>query len=504
MNKHRYKINDFTLNGGYGELTHYDNPTWPPIINKIIILQPSNSTLWYRGKIRSIIWNGLACVVKLNSKYQYVEGAFRNYKSLNYGVGYMLLLPTYYWQYEKTNDVLDLDLHHPKTDSTFITNILTDEDRQMREQMAERTEEFKKKAKEDKIPHTHFPMTIPDFQEEITNNESYDTLLSKGKGKYFTEDSINIILSNSKEILRSLPYKQVQLLKSKLDSFETITKDDRMYIVNRNIAIKNLIIDPADEINEGEKIMNLINKTLVDKLFTDIKCGIHQGYVNIYRIGSNTGDTITKELVPSLNYLSWQYDKPIDYHTLKYMIFQNDYQQNITENLIQKKEAENILSQEFIIALQPRPEYQIWCLKRLLICWYGDESLETNIRKIKILINQFRADPNSDYNYVNGILPSIMIYPKYGSESARIVLSKLDYYFSLYVDESKSDRNINIQWIDSSPTYFVKKNGLIYYTNGSIDLKMYIKASLDDGSLEVTSLSKDLTEFLNADDIMSI
>ena len=215
-------------------------------------------------------------------------------------------------------------------------------------------------------------------------------------------------------------------------------------------------------------------------------------------------DTITKELVPSLSYLSWQYDKPIDYHTLKYMIFQNDYQQNITENLIQKKEAENILSQEFIIALQPRPEYQIWCLKRLLICWYGDESLETNIRKIKILINQFRADPNSDYNYVNGILPSIMIYPKYGSESARIVLSKLDYYFSLYVDESKSDRNINIQWIDSSPTYFVKKNGLIYYTNGSIDLKMYIKASLDDGSLEVTSLSKDLTEFLNADDIMSI
>lgn len=503
MNKHRYKINNSILNGGYGELTHKDNPAWPPIINKIIILQPSNSTLWYRGKVRSIIWNGLASVIKLNSKYQYVEGAFRNYKSLNYGLGYMLLLPTYYWQYEQTDDVLNLDLHPSKTDSTFITDTLTDEDRQMREQMVQRTEKFKQKANEDKIPHTHFPMTIPDFQEEITNNKNYDTLLSIGKGKYFTEDSIDIVLSNEKEILRSLPSDKIQILKNELVSFEVITKDDKMFLVNRNIAITNLITDPADEINEGEKIINWINKTLISKLFTDIKYSIHQGYVYIYRIGSNTGDIITKKLVPSLKYLTSQYDRPIDYHILKYIIFQNDYQQNIPENLIQKKEAENILSQEYIIALQPRPEYQIWGLKRLVTCWYGDGLLETNIRKIKVLINQFRADPNGDYNYVNGILPSIMIYPKYGAESARIVLSKLNYYFSLYIDENKTDKHLNIQWINSSPTYFIKNNGLIYYTNGSIDLKMYIKASMEDGSLEVTGLTNDLTEFLNADDLMS-
>lgn len=504
MNKHRYKIKNIILNGGYGELTHKDNPNWPPIINKIIILQPSNSTLWYRGKVRSLIWNGLACVVKLNSKYQYVEGAFRNYKQLNYGVGYMLLLPTYYWQYEKTDDVLDLDLHPPKTESTFITNALTDEDRQMREQMIQRTVEFKKKAKEDKIPHTHFPMTIPDFQEEITNNPNYDTLLSKDKGKYFEDENTDIVISNEKEILHSLSSTQIKELKNELTSFKTISTDDRMYVVNRNIAIKNLITDPADEINEGEKIMNWINKTMTEKTFKDLKCGIHQGYVYIHRTGSNTGNIITKELVPSLKYLNWQYDRPIDYHILKYIIFQNDYQQNIPENLVQKKEAENVLSQEYIIALQPRPEYQLWCLKKLITCWYGDGIIESNIRKIKVLINQFRADPNGDYNYVNGILPSIIVYPKYGVNSARLVLSKLDYYFSLYIDESKSDKNVNIQWIQSEPTYFIKKNGLIYYTNGSLDLKMYIKASLDDGSLEVTGLSKDLTEFLNADDIMSV
>ena len=32
--------------------------------------------------------------------------------------------------------------------------------------------------------------------------------------------------------------------------------------------------------------------------------------------------------------------------------------------------------------------------------WYGDSSLEPHIRKIKVLINQFRADPTQDYNKI--------------------------------------------------------------------------------------------------------
>ena len=54
--------------------------------------------------------------------------------------------------------------------------------------------------------------------------------------------------------------------------------------------------------------------------------------------------------------------------------------------------------------------------------WYGDTVFEGQIRKIKVLINQFRADPNQSYNKENGILPQILIYPRYGSNSARIVL----------------------------------------------------------------------------------
>ena len=94
------------------------------------------------------------------------------------------------------------------------------------------------------------------------------------------------------------------------------------------------------------------------------------------------------------------------------------------------KEAEEILSQEYVIALQPAPDYQMWTLKRLIMILYGDTAFESRIRKIKILINQFRADPNQEYNKKNGILPQILIYPKYGSENSRVIISKLEYYFS--------------------------------------------------------------------------
>ena len=157
---------------------------------------------------------------------------------------------------------------------------------------------------------------------------------------------------------------------------------------------------------------------------------IHSGYVYITRTGATISDVITKKLVPSLNYFKWQENKPIDYHTLKYVIFQNSFQKNIETNIVQKREAEDILSQEYVIALQPSSYYLLWTIKRLIMIWYGDTVVESNIRKIKILINQFRADPNQDYNKKHGLLPQILIYPRYGSESARIIISRLEYYFS--------------------------------------------------------------------------
>jgi hypothetical protein len=102
------------------------------------------------------------------------------------------------------------------------------------------------------------------------------------------------------------------------------------------------------------------------------------------------------------------------------------------------------------------------------MCWYADEELQNNIRKIKVLINQWRAKNNKAYNQKNGTLPSIVVYPRYGKKSAKLVISKLSQYFLLYN---------SIGWECSKPIYFVKINNLMWYTNGSIDLKMYFKKS---------------------------
>jgi hypothetical protein len=58
--------------------------------------------------------------------------------------------------------------------------------------------------------------------------------------------------------------------------------------------------------------------------------------------------------------------------------------------------------QEYLIALQPEPKYQIWVVKRLIMAWYADVDLQNNIRKIKILINQWRARSDQEFNKKNG------------------------------------------------------------------------------------------------------
>ena len=276
-------------------------------------------------------------------------------------------------------------------------------------------------------------------------------------------------------------------------------------IVNKNIALNNLIETPEDEINEGDKIQNWIEKILKKNIFPDLQVKIHSGYVYITRKGAPVTDIITNTLVPSLNYFKWQENTPIDYHTLKYVIFQNSFQKNIESNIIQKREAEDILSQEYVIALQPSPYYVLWALKRLIMIWYGDTVFEKQIRKIKVLINQYRADPDQKYNNKHGILPQILIYPKYGANSARIVLSKIDYYFSLYIDENNDPLYKNIQWKNSHPTYFIKKNSFTYFSNGSIDLKNYVKESFKSNDGFINDIfTKNYNELIESNKVMSI
>ena len=241
---------------------------------------------------------------------------------------------------------------------------------------------------------------------------------------------------------------------------------------------------------------NLVTKkTDGSNVFGDLKMSIFNGYVHFARKGIKVDDTIKQTLVPNLNFFKWQYGIPIDYHTLIYLVFQNDFQRGLKRNVDEQKDAERIFSQEYLISLQPEPKYQMWCLVRLLMAWYADDELQYNIRKIKILINQWRSKSNQEFNRKYGTLPSIVIYPRYGKDSAKLVLGKISQYFLLYQ---------NIGWKCSKPSYFVKVNDLLWYTNGSIDLKLYFRKSLKsyDGKVKNSNFDKYFSTLLSAEKLL--
>lgn len=491
---------------------------WPPEKNSNIQIEDENNGI-LKGMVIDNIWNDTASVIKLDNS-NYVEPSFIDYPQYSNGKGYYLLLANYFWKYtnEKLNNHENNKINLDITSNSFKNiNLASSRNNDLPDfievsdfivnkeiSLDDKVKLFKNAENHDNVLSNRIDSIVPNDHIDITKNPLYSPLLSNLKKDYFSEKQIDIVLSNTGESFSSLSSDKIELLNRKLKSFEKIEDKDVKLIINKNIAINNLIETPDDEINEGNKIQAWIEKILMP-IFSDLKFYIHSGYVYITRKGVNVSDKITKELVPSLNYFNWQENKPIDYHTLKYIIFQNSFQKNIESNIVQKREAEDILSQEYVIALQPDPYYLIWTLKRLIMIWYGDTVFESQIRKIKVLINQFRADPKQDYNKKNGILPIILIYPKYGSNSARIVLSKLEYYFSLYIDEISKIGYKDIQWRDSFPTYFIKKNSLMYFSNGSIDLKNYIEASFNSKSGFINDIfTKDYSELIESKKILSI
>jgi hypothetical protein len=277
-----------------------------------------------------------------------------------------------------------------------------------------------------------------------------------------------------------------------------MTSNDIKPIYNLNLADNNLISDPEYEIYEGNKMIHKIKKDL-DNIFIDLEFRINKGYIVISRKNLKTYDIVSTKHINKLDFFEWQYNKPIDYNTLKYVLFQNNYQKDIPINKLQQNEAENILSLEYVIALQPKHNYVKWCIKRIIMMWYCLDAFQFNLRKIKVLINYYRSNDKHEYNKTNGTLPAILLYPRYGIESIRSVISLLEYYFSLYIDNNDP---INSIYSISRPSYFSKKNNLIYYTNGSTDLKIYLLESCKNDSCVNNFINNifnyDITEFNNS------
>jgi len=494
-----------------GSLPNEHNPKWPPKVGSLIIMEhPNYKNNLFMGSVYENLLEGgssIGAIILLLNNREHTEPALEHRGLIPKGSsskGLFLLLQIHGWRYVDLNKYNNLFGKHGS--SADISKMHTDI-----------------KAKFDgiiKSPHLQSDLGT----EAIYSNPSQDkngkegqcmttiddgfkdtSLLSKlGEEHFdglFKEKEVNKSLFDPRERFRQLGPRFKKALLLKLNSGETISEKNTKIVVSEKLSVANLIESKQDELDEGQKIVkwlsvNLINKKSDDVyIFGDIKISIFNGYVHLSRRGIRADDVITPELVPKLKYFKWQYGIPIDYDTLKYTLFQSTFQEKLQRDIEQQKEAESIFSQEYMIALQPEPKYHMWALTRLIMAWYADDYLQFNIRKIKVIINQWRCKSDQEFNQKYGILPSIVIYPRYGQQSAREVLTKISHYFMLYQ---------SIGWKCATPSYFVKVNDLVWYTNGSIDLKLYFRKSLGsyDGKVENKSFNDTFSGIISADKLL--
>lgn len=467
-----------------GSLHKSENPKWPPTLGSLVLVDhPNYRNNLFVGTVHQYLPNvSGAIIVLLNNKHHNeISLEQQNILPVGSSTGMLMLLPNVHgWKYA------DIKKFNKIFGKCFTK------------------------------------MTSPTVQAELTINPTYedpviskegkcggddgvkDTSLLNEKGELqmedlFREKEINQQLYSSTEKFSAPEKKIKEWLLAKIENNETISQEESKIIVNKNIAVRNVIDAKDDEVNEGKKIMAWIKQNMLSdtqfKIFDGLKMGIFGGYVHFSRRGIKVDDVINEEDVPDLKYFKWQYNIPIDYDTLKYILFQSDFQQKIKRDVEEQREAERIFSQEYLIALQPEPQYQMWVVKRLIMCWFADEELQVHIRKIKVIINQYRSRSDVEFNQKYGVLPSIVVYPRYGTVSARKVLSKILHYFALYQ---------NISWGCSQPSYFIKVNDLVWYTNGSIDLKLYFTKAIGsfDGKTSNKSFNKYFSEILGSEKLL--
>ena len=438
------------------------NPEWPPQLNKYVKSQSPNISETFVGKVIRHIWGNTGTIILLLNHLDYEEKVLdtqKIFESRPNGRGLFLIIPTYAWNYISVDEVSRLGGQINKVNQELHADPI-----------------LKKYVIEKKLINMERDYLSNDL---LTNPRTPDL---------DTVRNVEIKL-NDVEPFNAPSINKMNKIIEELKEFRIPEEE---IVVNKNIAINNLITAREDEFNEGNKIIAWLKSDLIknDEMYKTLKVDIKNGYLYIARKGIRTIDLIEKHRVPDIHRLDWQYNKPIDYQSLKQNLFINRTQLSIKDDKIIQNETEKILSQEYILCIQPQPKYQLWALKRLIMAWYGDVDLQNNIRMIKILINQFRVDKNQSYNHKNGILPSIMIYTRYGTKPARNVLTKINYYFSLYT-------NIGV----STPTYFMKVNNMLFYTNGSIDLKLYFRSMMTDYSYlsENHSFNDSFTSFKNAE-----
>ncbi|ATZ80713.1 hypothetical protein BMW23_0667 [Bodo saltans virus] len=485
-----------------GKLCKEYNRPFPPTINSLILINhPQHDDNLFLGFVYKYLWDEEACLIILLNNLEHHEPKLVEHKLVDNeqsAKGVFILLKSYAWKYVNISK-LAKELNKGEDDiNNFIIKRKTQFEMQtvLHDYPITRLDLmsygiYKNKEKLDK-KDCDMDDGIKDESLLTTNGElQLDHL--------FRERDLHMYDPN--EEFAPVDEDIKMHLKKKLRLAERVNDNEMKIIVNKNIAVRNIIESIDDEINEGNKIIAWVKQNMSNvvtdgiKIFGDLKFAIHNGYVHIGRKGINVSDKITHDLVGKLSYLQWQYNIPIDYDTLKYMLFQNDYQKKLLHDKTQRIEVEKILSQEYLLIMQPQPKFLMYTLKRLLMVWYCDDLLTKHIRKIKILINQWRAKSDERFNQQYGVMPMVVIYPRYGKDSARICMTKIADYFLLYN---------NIAWDCSEPSYAIKVNDLLYYTNGHLDLKLYFRRVVKDysGTVKNNSFDDEMKKMIGSENLL--
>lgn len=454
----------------------------------------------YLGQIHMKLWNGNGFIVKLLNDPNYMDSMIFQYKLLGDlpSYGFKVVTLSNEIEFVKPDNLLNL-IEKILEDSSFILKI--------NEKINRNFDIFKKKYIEvsqglnepigtqiiGKIVVT--PEKLLNYKIEDMNEDNYieyiikmlNTLfLSEAKVTY--EENNTSITGLDVKLEDELGEDNINLvikpaMVSVLEKYEPINLD-QYYDYKNTLMYRHIILDEhVDTTSLGKQMIRNIRELLfknqekidtpdgklieTTNLFGFIRFQIVGGYIELVnRYVPEDFRVVTPEVIPGLDFFSGMYGKPIDYGMLTTLVFQNKTPSDIEINKNMLKEAVKILSLEYLICFQPRVEFLLWTITRLVIAWFSDPYLYKNIYKIKILINLYRARGLKEFNRNIDVQPVIVIVPKYGKEVATKVMSHLSFYFFPYK---------RLGWTESKPTYYNKIDDLIYYTNGSSEIKKYIR-----------------------------
>jgi len=487
-----------------GSIDVRDNPIWPPDINKYIMFQKSFPTgRIYLGKVYMNVPDNASSLIYLlgdDTNSGEIDSSVRCHvkdKRLDLNK-FDILVESNGWQYTTKKNILKFFQKQSAESLDFgesLYNLRRDKNNEVLFDETREKSTLKNKYyhKSQDNPKTDIALT------DLINLENIDdfSFIEKHRKKFpeYENTGIDDTDNSPDHIDEMVPYHVKQYRESIIQSIET-TRPEEIIIVDQ-LMITNYIDAKETLMRESMKIKDYIVNLMIRSEKTEIRIYdtlqfiYYDGYLHIFRKNLPIKEIITHQLMgdtpenPKLKHFTNEYGIPIRHNILKYILFQNELQEQFEVDREIMNEAELLLSQEYIIALTPEPRYQIWTVVRLIKLWYGDVILQNHIRKIKILVNQWCARTDRPFNQKNGIKFSIGCYPRYGKASAQIVLKRLIYHFALYTDA--------IGWKSNPPSYFKIANQLIQYSNCNQALKLYYRRMIGLSGQTNRSFNKNYT-----------